>query len=325
LLGCGFDDGPSNSMLASDAGLLHHEHNSCSAYRAMNIHDDVYYVSGKTRLFGIIGDPIEQVSSPEMITAEFRRRGRYAILIPMHVRPADFDATLSHLKRLQNLDGLVFTIPYKVNACAHADTLGEQALVVGAINAMTRGADERWHGDIFDGLGCVEAFRRRGIRFGGKRVMLLGAGGAGSAMGVAIGFAGPASLRIFDVVADRAQALAARVALANPELDVQANSPTIENVDILLNASPVGMLDDVRLPMALTTLPPALIVFDAIVTPRRTPLLSLAEDCGCTTVYGNEMMHGQVSRMADFFVAGTRDLTSDVVTRLGQATGASTT
>ena len=50
---------------------------------------------------------------------------------------------------------------------------------------------------------------------------------------------------------------------------------------------------------------PEMIVFDAIVKPKRTAPLSLAEDCGCTTVYGNEMMHSQVSKMADFFLAGT--------------------
>ena len=269
----------------------------------MEPNDEVDYVSGKTRIFGIVGHPIEQVRSPEMFTAEFRRRGRDAILIPLHVLPDDFDATLPRLKRLSNLGGLVFTIPYKARACALADALGAQARVVGAINALTRSADGRWHADIFDGLGCVEAFRRRGLSFAGKRVMLLGAGGAGSAIGVAVGFAGPASLRIFDVDAERARLLAAKVALANPGVDVQPAAATVEGADILLNASPIGMLDDARLPLAITVLPRDLVVFDAIVKPERTPLLELAEACGCTTVFGREMMRGQISRMVDFFLA----------------------
>ena len=153
----------------------------------MELHDEVDYVSGKTRVFGIVGHPIEQVRSPEMFTAEFRRRGHDAILVPMHVLPDDFDAAMPQLLRLRNLGGLVFTIPFKVRACAFADELGDQARVVGAINALAKGADGHWHADIFDGLGCVEAFRRREIGFTGKRVMLLGAGGAGSAIGVAIG------------------------------------------------------------------------------------------------------------------------------------------
>ncbi len=270
----------------------------------MENHDEVDYVSGKTRVFGIVGHPIEQVRSPEMFTAEFRRRGHDAILVPLHVLPDDFDAALPQLLRLQNLGGLVFTIPFKVRACALADELGDQARVVGAINALTKGDDGRWRADIFDGLGCVEAFRRRQIPLAGKRVMLLGAGGAGSAIAVAVGYERPASLRVFDVDPGRAEALAGKVARTNPGAHVEAGPRIVEGIDILVNASPVGMLGDARLPMAVTTLPRELVVLDAIVKPERTPLLVLAEHCGCTTVFGREMMRGQISRMADFFLAG---------------------
>ena len=105
--------------------------------------DTVDYIGGRTRLYGIAGHPIEQVRSPEMFNAEFRRRARDAILVPLHVLPDDFDATLPALMRLHNLDGLVFTIPYKVRACALAAELGVQAQRVGAVNALARGSDGR--------------------------------------------------------------------------------------------------------------------------------------------------------------------------------------
>ena len=59
------------------------------------------------------------------------------------------------------------------------------------------------------------------------------------------------------------------------------------------------------IPLGAATLPRELVVFDAIVKPKRTPLLTLAENCGCTTVYGREMMRGQISRMVDFFLSAT--------------------
>jgi shikimate dehydrogenase len=270
----------------------------------MEVRDEVDYVSGKTRVFGIVGHPIEQVRSPEMFTAEFRRRGHDAILVPMHILPDDFDAAMPQLLRMQNLGGLVFTIPFKVRACALADELGDQARAVGAINALSTGTDGRRRADIFDGAACVEAFRRRQITFAGKHVMLLGAGGAGSAIGVAIALERPASLRVFDVDADRARSLAERIARASPDVAVEAGEAATTGVDVLLNASPVGMLGDARLPIAVTTLQRELVVFDAIVKPERTPLIALAESCGCTTVYGREMMRGQISRMTDFFLAG---------------------
>src|SRR5690242_8301554 len=160
--------------------------------------EQVDYVCGATRIFGIVGDPIAQVRSPEMFTAEFRRRGLDAILVPLHVLPDDFEACLEGLRRLRNLDGLIFTIPYKARALALAAQLGPQAQVVGAINALARDGDN-WKGEIFDGLGCVEAFVRRGIPIANRRLMLIGAGGAGSAVGVAMAHERPAFMRVFDL------------------------------------------------------------------------------------------------------------------------------
>ena len=263
--------------------------------------EEVDFVSGKTRMFGIVGHPIEQVRSPEMITAEFHKRGADALMLPFHVRPEDFEPVLPALLRIQNLDGLVFTIPFKATAVSLAQSLGPQAQVVGAINALAKGRDGRWQGEIFDGSGCVEAFRRRGFGFRGKHVMLIGAGGAGTAIGVAIAFESPASIRLHDPDESRIRALAASIAKVDPAIAIEIGSPSIEGMDILLNASPVGMLSDARLPMNAVTLPQSLIVFDAIVKPERTPLLDLAERCGCTTVYGREMMRGQISTMVDYF------------------------
>ena len=260
--------------------------------------DQVDYVSGKTRLFGIVGDPIEQVRSPEIITAELKRRGHDAVLVPIHVLPGDFDDVLPRLMRMRNLGGLVFTIPFKARATALADELGDQARMLGVINALGRRGDGRWRGDIFDGLGCVEAFRRRGIALAGKRVMLIGAGGAGSAIAGAVAAQRPASLAIYDVDAERAKALAGKVGAAH------ASVATIERIDVLMNATPVGMLDDARLPIAVEGFPRDVVVFDAIVKPETTPLLALAESCGCVTVRGREMMLGQIAKIVDFFYAG---------------------
>lgn len=263
--------------------------------------DEVAFVSGRTRLFGIVGHPIEQVRSPEMFSAEFARRGREALMIPVHVLPEDFDACLRSLMRVQNLDGLVFTIPFKQAACALADELGVQAQVVGAINALARQADGRWFGDIFDGAGCVEAFRRRRYGFAGQRVMLIGAGGAGSAIGVAVAHERPRAMRLFDPDTARVENLAEMVRGIDASIAVEVGPPTLDGVDILMNASPVGMLGDPSIPIEVQRIPPEVVVFDAIVKPEQTRLLAVAEASGCRVVRGREMMRGQIARMVDFF------------------------
>ena len=263
--------------------------------------DAVDYVCGRTRVFGIVGDPIEQVRSPEMITAEFVRRGIDALMIPVHIGPADFEACVAQLKYVQNLDGLVFTIPYKRAAVALADDIGTHARTVGAINALARRPRGRWSGEIFDGIGCVDAFRRAGYAIEGQRLMLIGAGGAGAAIGVAMARERPRSIRIHDIDLQCATELANNIATVDSSIDVDVGAPVTTDIDILLNASPVGMLGDPRTPIDISAIDPRIIVFDAIVKPEPTRLLALAEARGCRRVFGRDMMRGQIARIVDFF------------------------
>ena len=263
--------------------------------------DQVDFLNGKTRLFGIVGDPIEQVRSPEMITWEMQQRGMNAVLVPVHVRAQDFDEVMPQLLRVHNLDGLVFTIPFKAKAMAYADTLGPQATQVGAINALARNAQGRWSGEIFDGLGCVEGFRRRGLSLRDRRIMLIGLGGAGAAICAAVAAEQPAFMRLFDLDPARCERLAAVVRRLSPTTQVEIAPASVAGIDVLMNASPVGMLTDARLPLVVDALPSNLIVFDAIVKPEQTPLLTLAQASGCTVVQGREMMRGQIAKLVDYF------------------------
>lgn len=158
--------------------------------------EQVTFINGQTRLYAIIGDPIEQVRSPEMITWELQQRGINGVLCPVHIAEPDFDRVLPELLKIRNLDGLIFTIPYKARALAHAQYIGPQARVIGAFNAMVRQADGAWAGEMFDGLGCLEAFRRRGFKLNGQRLMLMGLGGAGMAIGAAMAAEQPRLMRI---------------------------------------------------------------------------------------------------------------------------------
>ena len=265
--------------------------------------NQVDFINGKTRVFGIVGDPIEQVRSPEMVTWEFHQRQYNAVLIPIHVAQNDFDDVIHDIMRIRNLDGLIFTIPFKVKAIGLAKTLGPQASLVGAINAIQRQSDGDWRGEIFDGLGCVEAFRRRGIALKDKRVQLIGLGGAGSAICVAVAHEYPSLMRLFDLNERSTKQMVKLVKQISTQTIVEVGPPRCDDLDILMNASPVGMLSDARLPLVATTFSKDLVVFDAIVMPENTPLLKLAQDCGCEVVRGREMMLGQIARLVDYFLA----------------------
>ena len=265
--------------------------------------NQVDFVNGKTRVYGIVGDPIEQVRSPEMVTWEMQKRHHNAVLIPMHIARDEFDSVMPHIMRMRNLDGLIFTIPFKAQAIALAKTLGPQASQIGAINALKKHSNGAWNGEIFDGIGCVEAFKQRGITLQDKRLQLIGLGGAGSAICVALAYEKPKLLRLFDINAQTTERMAKMVNTISPQTVVEVGLPLAEGIDILLNASPVGMLSDARLPLAVEQFKKELIVFDTIVMPENTPLLSLAQDCGCQVVRGREMMLGQISKIVDYFFA----------------------
>ena len=265
--------------------------------------NQVDFVNGKTRVYGIVGDPIEQVRSPEMVTWEMQKRDHNAVLIPMHIARDEFDTVMPQIMRMRNLDGLIFTIPFKAQAIALAKTLGPQASQIGAINALKKHSNGAWSGEIFDGIGCVEAFKQRGITLQDKRLQLIGLGGAGSAICVALAYEKPKLLRLFDINAQTTERMAKMVNTISPQTEVEVGLPLAEGIDILLNASPVGMLSDARLPLAVEQFKKELIVFDAIVMPENTPLLSLAQDCGCQVVRGREMMLGQISKIVDYFFA----------------------
>ncbi len=257
-------------------------------------------VDGATRLFGIIGDPIVQVGSPRLYTERFRAAGRNAILVPFHVLPDRFDDTVRGLKALANLDGLVITVPYKARILPFVDRLMAMGERVGAINVMRRDRDGRWTGDMFDGRGLVKAVRKAGYGLEGRRAMLIGAGGVGSAIAVALAEAGVASIAISDAQQERAAALAERVIRAFPACRAWSGAPTAEGHDMIVNASPVGMAAGDGMPAPLGALEPSTLAFDVVVKPEPTPFMRHARSFGCPTFGGYAMMETQVDEAIAF-------------------------
>jgi shikimate dehydrogenase len=261
-------------------------------------------VDGATRLYGIIGHPIDQVKSPQVITPKFRAAGHNALMLPMHVTPERFDETVRGLKALVNLDGIVITVPHKVRIVAHVDRLLPTGQQIGAINAMRREPGGTWVGDMFDGRGLVRGLSANGHSVRGKRVLLLGAGGAGSAIAFALAEAGAASVTLSDTEQSKARDLAARVAKAYPACAIAAGPPKLDGHDILVNATPTGMAPGDGLPADFGALDPQLIVADIIMKPEVTPLLAHARACGCRTMPGRAMLEGQADELVTFFGRG---------------------
>jgi shikimate dehydrogenase len=260
-------------------------------------------IDGETRLYAIIGDPIAQVKSPGVLNPRFVAAGIDAVLVPVHVKPDRFDATVKGLMAIGNLDGIIVTVPYKARILPLLDHVLPMAAKVGAANALRRGPDGSWSGDMFDGRGLVRGLREAAITLEQRRIMLVGAGGAGSAVAVTLADAGATAITIFDVDRHKAEALARRVAAAFPACDVRSGPVQLTGHDTLVNATPIGMAPGDGLPVPLDGLTAATLVIDVIIKPETTPLLDRARAIGCRTFNGRVMLEGQAEELARFFGA----------------------
>ncbi len=258
-------------------------------------------LSGATRVHFIVGDPIAQVKSPFGVTQAFEQHGRNAVCLPAHVAPEDLARWCEGVTAMRNVDGLIITVPHKFAALGLCASTSARSAFVGAANTLRRRPDGQWHGDMFDGLAFVQALCAQGANPQGQRVLLVGAGGAGSAIAHAVLEAGAAQLHIHDADAARAAALVQRLqGLATGA--VALGPAQTSGHDILINATPRGMASADPLPIDLTGLQSHQVVGCVITQPAVTPLIAQARTLGCRTVTGGDMFAQVRDLMVSFLL-----------------------
>ena len=259
-------------------------------------------LSGATRVLVIVGDPIAQVKSPAGVTAGLLARGRDAVVVPAHVAPAELDAYVEGTRLARNLDGIIVTVPHKFAACAHCATVTPRARLLSAVNVMRRNDDGTWHGDMVDGLAFVSAMRLGGCEPRGKRALLAGAGGAGSAIALALLDEGVAELSIHDADAARREALIARLSTVHTGR-VRAGGADPAGFDIVANATPMGMREGDPYPVDVARLSASTFVGDVVTQPAVPPLIAAARAAGCRTHTGIDMFNAVSELIVDFYCA----------------------
>ena len=257
-------------------------------------------LNGATRIHVTVGDPIAQVKSPAGITSGFHARGHDAIMIPLQVKPADVEAFFALAKKLPNLDGIIITVPHKPVAFRYCDTTSERANVLEVCNAMRRDQDGRWSGDMTDGGGFTAALKRNGFDIQGKRALQIGAGGAGSAIALALTMEG-ANVTLADLDRDKRDALIARLGRHGHKI-VATDKPDVTGFDLVVNATPAGMKASDPLPVDASRLDAGQFVADVITMPQVTPLLAAAQAKGCKTQNGVQMFEAQVDFITEFLM-----------------------
>jgi len=258
-------------------------------------------LSGATRVHFIVGDPIAQVKSPAGVTQAFHDAGRNAVCIPAHVAPNDLAGWAKGVSLAQNVDGIIVTVPHKFSCFELCATTSDRAGFLKAVNTLRRNADGTWHGDMFDGMGYVEALKSKGCEPRGQRALLVGAGGADSAIAYSLVTAGVREVAIHDPDTVRRDGLIARLAsLGLGKVSAGSNDPT--GFDICINATPIGMKDGDPHPIDSSKFTAQQFVGCVITAPAVPPMVAAARTKGCNTMTGADMFARVRDLMVEFLL-----------------------
>lgn len=262
-------------------------------------------LNGRTRLYPLLGDPIVYARSPDWLSHRFAERGMNVISLPMHVPEGALDVVMAGLAATGNVDGLSLTMPHKTAAFAYCSTVTETARKLGVVAALRRNRDGSWHGHTTDGDAFLKAQVDNGASVAGARVLLLGCGGAGSAIAIAMLDAGVRELAIHDRDIARAGRLAALLGdKSQGRVRIGSNDPT--GFDLVCNATPMGMADDDPLPIDPALLKPSMFVGDVVAGHGETALIRAARQAGCRTADGDAMVVAVLDVMCDFLAEAWR-------------------
>ena len=253
-------------------------------------------ISGKTRVIGVIGDPIEHTMSPVMHNAAFNRLGLDYRYLAFHVRKEELAKAIDGMRAL-NIKGLNVTIPHKVAVIPLLDKIDPLAEKIGAVNTIAND-DGALKGYNTDAIGFLQALLGRGIEPKGKSVVLLGAGGASRAVSFILAERGARIVilnRLLEM--DWAEGLAGKLSQAFSmevealELNRGNLARVLEKAEILVNATKVGMSPDIdETPVNSGLLKPNLVVYDIVYNPIKTRLQREAEVAGATVISGLDML-----------------------------------
>ncbi len=258
-------------------------------------------ISGRTRLYGIVGDPIAQVASPGLFNAMFEGERLDAVLVPFHVAVDDLSAWWHGVSATRNLEGLVVTVPHKPSMSNLVDRLGERGREAGTINAIRREPDGAWLGDMFDGYACVQRLLGDARKLDGQSVLQVGTGGVGRAIAFALASAGIAAITLHDRDMASARRLETDLRTAYAGLEVEIGEPAAQDHGIIINCTPLGMGPEDPYPIDPKSLHGDMLAIDVILEPDISPFLAAARGLGCATLNGREIVEANFEAIRSFF------------------------
>jgi shikimate dehydrogenase len=273
-------------------------------------------INGNTELIAHIGYPTHTFKSPMIYNPYFESAGINAVVVPMGCKPENYAPFLKSVFTLENIRGALITMPHKVSTVGLLDEVTATVRVAGACNAVKRLADGRLVGDMFDGAGFVRGVQRKGFDVNGKRVLVVGTGGVGSAIAASLAGAGIAAISLFDVNTASCEGLTHRLKTNYPQIDVRSGSNDPAGHDLVVNATPMGMNEGDPLPLDVSRLSAETFVGEVVMKTEMTAFLQEAHTRGCRVQVGSDMLFEQIPAYLEYF--GLPSTTPDILRSLAR-------
>ena len=258
-------------------------------------------LNGDTKIIAHIGYPTTTFKSSMIYNPWFEKHGVNAAVVPLGVRAENFGTAFPEIHRFTNFHGALITMPHKVSVIAFLDEVSTAVKVAGSCNAVRRTGDGRLFGDMFDGEGFVRGVARHGRSLAGKKVLVVGAGGVGSAIAASSAAAGAAEIAVYDVSTPAMKALAERLSQNYPRLRAALGSTDPSGFDVVVNATPLGMKAGDPMPLDISRLSPSTYVGEVVMKQETTAFLAAAKARGCETQVGIDMLFEQIPAYLEFF------------------------
>jgi shikimate dehydrogenase len=258
-------------------------------------------ITGKTSLIAHLGCPTESFKAPMIYNPYFESIDVDAVVIPMGVKAQDYAQFLPVLFRLSNVRGALVTMPHKVTTVSLVNEVSTVAKIAGACNVIRLEPDGTLLGDMFDGEGFVRGMLRKGRAVSGRRALVVGSGGVGSAIAASLAAAGIAAIGLNDISRAATQALAGRLRAHYPKLEIETEAKDPTGYEIVVNATPMGMKQSDPLPMDVERLSPSSFVGEVVMKEEITPFLRAAQARGCDIQIGIDMLFEQIPAYLEFF------------------------
>ncbi len=256
-------------------------------------------ISGHTGLLALIGSPVGHSGSPAMHNYSCKRLGLDYTYVAFDVKEEEAADAIAAMRTLK-IRGYNVTMPCKIAVVEHMDALSPAAQMIGAVNTIVND-DGFLTGYNTDGEGFLNNLRDHGIEVKGKKITIVGGGGAATAIQVQCALDGARELSIFKRASNtRTEEIVEKIRANVPDCivnvfdtaDVKKMTAEIIDSDILINGTVVGMkpMDEESVVKDLSAFHKDLVVCDVVYNPLETKLLREAKAAGCTCVDGKGML-----------------------------------